>query len=64
MKHRSTQATYRPIVRPLYTSPTTPSPVEIELKDLPEMGGVRIVNQGEANTYLVTEDGVLRYFKM
>jgi len=64
MRHRSTQATYRPIIRPMYTAPSTPRPVQIDLEDLPEMGWVRIVNQGEENTYLVTEDGVLRYFKM
>ena len=63
MKHQSTQATYRPIIRPLYTAPDTTCPVQVDLEDLPALGWVRIVDQGDENTYCETGDGVLRYFK-
>ncbi len=43
---------------------TTTTPRQIDVEALPALGWVRIVHQGEENTYVETEDGRTFCFKL
>ena len=58
------QPPYRPPFRSAYVPERLPCPRQVDAEELPSLGWLRIVEQGEENTYMETEEGAIVYVKI